>query len=119
MTTSFLRGFAAATGMSLQESSEQWAAFSRMLSNAQIRRIERGGYASGIREGKNFRKLYPDEEQNPVLHAQVRRLPSGEVQLKIPLTRNPASLKSVMKYVRKLGKRVKSVVVTGMKKTRR
>lgn len=66
MTNSFLRGFATATGMSQQESSEQWAGFSRMLSDSQIRKIERGGYASGVREGKRFRKLYSEEEENPV-----------------------------------------------------
>jgi hypothetical protein len=113
--TSFLRGFAEATEMSQQESSEQWAGFSRMLSDRQIRRIESGGYASGLREGKRFRKLYPEEAQNPGLRAQVRRLPSGEIQLKIPLkSQNPASLKAAMQAVRKLGRRVKSVVmVTG------
>ena len=73
---------------------------------------------------KYFRKGYRGAikqkgKANPALHAQVRRLPTGEVQLKIPLTRNPASLKSAMKYVRKLGRRVKSVVVTGVKRAKR
>ncbi len=42
------------TGLDAQAASEQWAAFSRQLSDAAIARIEAGGYASGLREGKQF-----------------------------------------------------------------
>ena len=70
------------------------------------------------RTGRVIGQVLPPTN-NPALRAQVRRLPSGEVQLKIPLSRNPASLKAAMKAVRKLGRRVKSVVVTGMKRGKR
>ena len=50
----------------------------------------------------------------PSIRAQVRRLPSGQIQLKIPLrSQNPASVAEAMQQVRKLGRRVKSAVVIG------
>lgn len=71
-----------------------------------------------MRDGEPWMEYFGTQE-NPGLRAQVRRLPTGEIQLKIPLTRNPASLKQAMKAVKKLGRRVKSVVVTGMKRAKR
>ena len=75
-------------------------------------------YPSKARAQAALKAWKVEKQQNPEvgIRAQVRRLPTGEVQLKIPLSRNPASLKAAMKAVKKLGRRVKSVVVTGMKK---
>ena len=78
-----------------------------------------GAKRSAVAREKLWRRVDAENRRlgNPsALRVQVRRLPSGEVQLKIPLSRNPASLKQAMKAVRKLGRRVKSVVVTGMKR---
>jgi hypothetical protein len=55
--------------------------------------------------------------QNPSsIHAQVRRLPSGQIQLKIPIGRseNPHSVIAQLKRV--FGKRVKAVEMVGGKK---
>jgi hypothetical protein len=62
------------------------------------------------------------EEQNPAtIRAQVRRLPSGQIQLKIPIGRseNPNSVIEQLKRV--FGKRVKAVEMVGRreKKDRR
>ena len=50
--------------------------------------------------------------QNPAIPAQLRRLPSGEIQLKIPLSAK--NVKAQVKAIRKaLGRSVKSAVVIG------
>ncbi len=59
--TAFLRGFRDAAHLSVQDASEQWAGFSRQLSDAEIRRIEWRGYDAGVREGKRWAALYADE----------------------------------------------------------
>lgn len=57
----FLMGFMEATNserdihpMSYLEAEDEWAWYSRQLSDGEIRRIERGGRASGLREGRRF-----------------------------------------------------------------
>ena len=50
----FMRGFAKSSGVPL--AGEVWAAWSRQLSDAQIYRIENGGYASGLHEGERYAK---------------------------------------------------------------
>ncbi len=109
--TAFIQGFIKATGMGQQEASEQWDAFSRMLSNKEIQKIERGGYSSGLREGKQFRKMYPDEgsEENPSIKAQVRRLPSGEIQLKVPVKRGENPMAKARQLAKALGRKITSV----------
>jgi len=54
----FLRGFAASSGVKKIEAAENWAEFSRQLSDAERTRIESGGYDSGWREAEQFGKLY-------------------------------------------------------------
>ena len=61
MKNEFLKGFAQATGLDRQEAEEEWAAFSRQLSGITIRAIEDGGYEAGVREGRRFRAMYPEE----------------------------------------------------------
>ena len=53
-------------------------------------------------------------KQNPsTIKAHLRRLPSGEIQLKIPLSAK--NVKAQVQAIRKaLGRRVKSAVVTGV-----
>lgn len=59
--TAFLRGFRDAAHLSMQDASEQWAAFSRQVSDAERRRIEQRGYGRGIREGRRWAAMYADE----------------------------------------------------------
>ena len=54
----FLRGFAEAAGVKKIEAAENWAEFTRQLSDAERTRIESGGYDSGWREGELFAELY-------------------------------------------------------------
>ena len=65
-------------------------------------------------------EILPETTRNPSsIRAQVRRLPSGLIQLKIPLrSQNPSSVAEAMQAVRKLGRRVKSAVVIGGTKVR-
>lgn len=58
----FLTSFAATTGLSDNEANEQWAGYSRMLSDSEIARIERGGTKSGERMGNAFLRDYPDTD---------------------------------------------------------
>lgn len=64
MSLDFLDGFADATGFSREEANEQWAAFSRQLSDAEIKQIEDGGYDAGQDEAEKFRELYPAKEDD-------------------------------------------------------
>jgi len=59
--TAFLRGFRDAAHLSMQEADDEWAAFSRQVSDAERRRIERLGYTSGLREGRRWAAMYADE----------------------------------------------------------
>ena len=62
-------------------------------------------------------KVTPQQKRNPnSIRAQVRRLPSGQIQLKIPIGRseNPHSVIEQLKRV--FGKRVKAVEMMGGKK---
>jgi len=56
-------GFQKAAGLSRAEAAEQWAWYSRQLSDREIRRIERGGFEAGLRMGEDFRNSYPEEEE--------------------------------------------------------
>ena len=58
----FLKGFAATIDHTVQEASEQWDAFSRQLSNADIDAIESRGYDAGVEEGEKFNELFPPEK---------------------------------------------------------
>ena len=56
----FLRGFAAEAGLaSTTEADEQWAAFSRQLTDDARDCIESGGYEAGKIQGQSFREMYP------------------------------------------------------------
>jgi hypothetical protein len=60
------------------------------------------------------RPINPSRAPVGAVKAQIRRLPTGEVQIRIPLkSRNPASLQSAMQVVRNLGRQVKSVEMVG------
>ena len=54
----FLDGFAAASELDLAEAGEQWAGFSRQLSDREREEIEAGGYDAGFGQGNAFRALY-------------------------------------------------------------
>ena len=54
----FIEGFAAASELDLAEAGEQWAGFSRQLSDREREEIEAGGYAAGLEQGTAFRALY-------------------------------------------------------------
>lgn len=54
----FLRGFESTTGLNPMLAREQWDAFSRMLNDDEIDRIEAGGFAEGATEGAKFNGLY-------------------------------------------------------------
>lgn len=60
MNAEFIRGFAEATGLSTQDAQEQWAGFSRGLSDAEIEFEEAGGYQSGVAQGGFFRTMFPN-----------------------------------------------------------
>lgn len=60
--SSFLSGFAKETGLSKQEADEQWAAFSRSLSDSERSAIESRGESSGKAEGEKFNKMYPNSK---------------------------------------------------------
>lgn len=53
-TAEFILGFQSAAGLDRIEADAQWAAYSRQLSDAEIDRIEAGGYESGLDEGARF-----------------------------------------------------------------
>jgi len=60
------------------------------------------------------RPINPSRAPLGAVKAQIRRLPTGQVQIRIPLkNQNPASLQSAMQVVRNLGRRVKSVEMVG------
>ena len=50
------------------------------------------------------------------VRAQVRRLPSGQVQIKIPLKRNEDPLRKAQQIAKALGKRIVSVAGAGTKR---
>ena len=54
----FIRAFAIEIGASNDDAEEQWAGFSRGLSDKQRDEIESQGWYSGIDQGKEFAKLY-------------------------------------------------------------
>ncbi len=62
----FLEGFAAETNLSDSEADEQWAAFSRQLSDLERRRIERRGRKAGEIEGRRFARLYPGSSSTEI-----------------------------------------------------
>ena len=69
--------------------------------------------------GKHF-KWYSQTKANPhrSIKAHLRRLPSGEIQLKIPLSAK--NVKAQVQAIRKaLGRRVKSAVIVGGKIARK
>jgi hypothetical protein len=57
----FLEGFNEATA--LEDSAEQWAGFSRQLSDHERTRIELGGYEAGRAEGEKFREIHPTRSE--------------------------------------------------------
>lgn len=58
----FLDAFATEAGLRDSEADEQWAGFSRQLSDNERARIERGGTRSGQRQGREFLQLYPQAD---------------------------------------------------------
>ena len=58
----FLRGFAAVTG--LDDAEEQWAAYSRQMSESDIKQIESGGKRSGERMGQRFLMDFPRNDED-------------------------------------------------------
>lgn len=63
----FLAAFAAAAELKDSEADEQWAGFSRHLSDKERDEIERGGSRAGAREGAAFLALYPVSERDETL----------------------------------------------------
>lgn len=63
----FLTSFAAAAELKDSEADEQWAGFSRQLSDKERDEIERGGSRAGAREGAAFLALYPVSERDETL----------------------------------------------------
>ena len=59
----FLTAFAATTGLTDSEADEQWAAYSRQLSDVERARIEAGGTRSGVFLGGKFLADYPPEDE--------------------------------------------------------
>ena len=55
----FLIGFETTTGLNHLEAAEQWAEYSRQLSDKDRQRIEQGGRTAGERMGQEFRKHHP------------------------------------------------------------
>jgi hypothetical protein len=55
----FLKAFADVTKLKASEADEQWAGFSRQLSDSERTEIENGGSRSGHLMGEEFLKLYP------------------------------------------------------------
>jgi hypothetical protein len=69
---------------------------------------------SRYRRGQYVPKTRAQLQANPSIPAQLRRLPSGEIQLKIPL--GAKNVKAQVQAIRKaLGRRVKSAVIVGGK----
>jgi hypothetical protein len=58
--TQFVLGFMDATGLDSHEVADQWAAFSRQLTDGARDCIEAGGYEAGIIQGRSFREMYPN-----------------------------------------------------------
>jgi hypothetical protein len=54
----FLDGFAAETNLGRAEAEEQWAAFSRQLTDRERKQIEDGGYEVGVIEGQSFNGMF-------------------------------------------------------------
>ena len=54
----FLNAFADAAGIDRNEANEQWAGFSRQLSDREIIEQESGGARSGRENGKMMRELH-------------------------------------------------------------
>ena len=63
----FLTAFAAAAHLNDSEAGEQWAGFSRSLSDSERELIENGGTQSGSREGESFLKLHPVADRDETL----------------------------------------------------
>jgi hypothetical protein len=55
----FIESFALATHQTLPAAREQWAGFSRNLSDTERDQIEQGGTISGGLEGASYLELYP------------------------------------------------------------
>jgi len=58
----FIEAFADTINLPPAKAVEQWAGFSRQLSDQERERIERGGESEGKRMGEDFNRLYPKEE---------------------------------------------------------
>lgn len=54
MDNAFMRAFINETGLDAVSAYDEWAAFSRNLSDAEIRRIESGGTRAGERKGREY-----------------------------------------------------------------
>lgn len=55
----FIQAFAEMTNLGVNEAREQWAGFSRQLSDKEIEAIELGGEEAGYREGARFNECFP------------------------------------------------------------
>lgn len=64
MNRDFLKAFGETIGANEIVADEQWAAYSRQLSDKQREAVERGGAKAGKREGKDFLKLCPNWKAN-------------------------------------------------------
>ena len=54
----FLDGFAISAEIGRDEADEQWAGFSRQLSDGERNRIEGSGFEAGLEEGDKFLAAY-------------------------------------------------------------
>lgn len=57
----FLDGFAVGAELPRSEADEQWAGFSRQLSDSDRMAIESGEYKSGVQQGEAFYELFKSE----------------------------------------------------------
>ena len=77
----FLRGFAEAAGLDHNEADEQWAAWSRNLSDREREAREHKGYDGGIAEGKTFKQFFKDEPDKKRIKELVQSFAQQEAPL--------------------------------------
>ena len=65
------------------------------------------------REGGRRISAQVEKAENPAIRAQVRRLPSGEVQIKVPLKRGENPLAKAQQLAKALGRKITSVARAG------
>lgn len=65
-----------------------------------------------MRDGEIIKEHFGTQENPSSVRAQVRRLPSGQVQIKVPLRRGENPMAKAQQLARVLGRKVTSVSTT-------